>query len=155
MPEGACVPPHLTPREFVTLCARASDMKGDIAVDVEEALGRAGVGDDAREKRARTLSKGTLQRVGLAAALVHGPELLILDEPMDGLDPLARKQVRALLSEERRRGRGVLFSSHILSDVEELCDRVCVLREGRVAALGTRAEVLHGEETLEELFIKT
>jgi ABC-2 type transport system ATP-binding protein len=78
-----------------------------------------------------------LQRVGLAAALVHDPELLVLDEPMSGLDPVGRKEVRDLIFDERASGRTVFFSSHILADVETLCDRVCILRRGEVVVSGT------------------
>src|SRR5262249_17949861 len=90
----------------------------------------------------RSLSKGMLQRVALAAALVHDPELLVLDEPMSGLDPVGRKEVRDLIVDEKRRGRTVFFSSHILSDVEMLCDRVCILRQGEVVVSGVIRELL-------------
>jgi ABC-2 type transport system ATP-binding protein len=97
---------------------------------------------DAIDRSARALSKGMLQRVGLAAALVHEPELLVLDEPMSGLDPVGRKEVRDLIVEEKHRGRTVFFASHILSDVEMLCDRVCILRKGEVALAGVLRELL-------------
>ncbi|WP_394831987.1 ABC transporter ATP-binding protein [Pendulispora rubella] len=141
LPETPYVHPHLSPREFVTLCARLSDMR-DPAARVSNALARTGVGD-AIDRPARTLSKGTLQRVALAAALVHAPELLILDEPMSGLDPAGRKQVRDLVLEEKAKGNSVLLSSHVLSDVELLCERVCILRAGTVAFEGPLAGVLN------------
>ena len=140
LPESPYVHPHLSPREFVTLCARLSDLREPHA-RVADALARTGV-TDAIDRPARTLSKGTLQRVALAAALVHGPELLILDEPMGGLDPAGRKQVRDRVLEEKAKGNSVLLSSHVLSDVELLCDRVCILREGSVAFEGPLAGVL-------------
>jgi ABC-2 type transport system ATP-binding protein len=83
-----------------------------------------------------------LQRTGLAAALVADPELLILDEPMSGLDPIGRKEVRDLIVEERRRGRTIFFSTHILNDVESLCDRVAILSKGEVVVSGRIAELL-------------
>ncbi|HWL85619.1 MAG TPA: ABC transporter ATP-binding protein [Polyangiaceae bacterium] len=154
LPENPYVHPHLTPREFVTFCARLSDGAGrDLAARVERTLGRAGM-RESLDRPAHTLSKGMLQRVGLASTLVHEPELLILDEPMGGLDPVARKEVRTLILEEKSKGHTVLLSSHILSDVELLCDRVCILREGRVALEGALTDVLAGEETLEELFAR-
>ncbi|WP_394842544.1 ABC transporter ATP-binding protein [Pendulispora brunnea] len=140
LPENPYVHPHLSPREFVTLCARLSDMR-EPAARVSEALARTGVGDTI-DRPARTLSKGTLQRVALAAALVHEPELLILDEPMGGLDPAGRKHVRDLVLEQKAKGNSVLLSSHVLSDVELLCDRVCILRSGSVAFEGPLAGVL-------------
>ena len=77
---------------------------------------------------------------------MHDPELLILDEPMSGLDPVGRKEVRDLIVEEKQRGRTVFFSSHILSDVEMLCDRVCILRQGEVVVAGSLRELLVAEQ---------
>lgn len=103
--------------------------------------------------RVAALSKGMLQRVALAAALVHDPELLVLDEPMSGLDPVGRKEVRDLIVEERQRGRTVFFSSHILSDVEMLCDRVCILRRGEVVVSGALGEILEAGKRRSEITI--
>jgi ABC-2 type transport system ATP-binding protein len=94
------------------------------------------------DRAVRTMSKGMLQRVGLAAALVHEPELLMLDEPMSGLDPVGRKEVRDLIVEERRAGRTIFFSSHILSDVELLCDRLCILKKGEIVVSGALVDLL-------------
>ncbi len=105
-------------------------------------LGRVGLGDRP-QLRLRKYSKGMLQRLGLAAALVHEPELLILDEPMSGLDPFGRRDVRELILEQRERGVTVLFSSHILPDVEMLCDRVAIVLAGRLTRVATVAELTH------------
>ena len=86
---------------------------------------------------------GRLQRTGLAAALVADPELLILDEPMSGLDPVGRKEVKDLILEERDNGRTIFFSTHILADVEALCDRVTILRKGQVVVGGALSELLN------------
>jgi ABC-2 type transport system ATP-binding protein len=136
LPENPYVFPYLSPREFVTLCGRLSGLRG-AALDrrVEEVVARVGLAD-AIDRAVTKLSKGMLQRVGLAAALVHDPELLVLDEPMSGLDPVGRKEVRDLVLEEKKRGRTVFFSSHILSDVEMLCDHVTILRKGQVVVAG-------------------
>jgi ABC-2 type transport system ATP-binding protein len=164
LPENPYVYAYLTPREFVTLCARLNGVGGaGLAGRVTKVLERLGVAY-AMDRAVRTMSKGMLQRVGFAAALVHEPELLILDEPMSGLDPVGRKEVRDLIVEERKAGRTVFFSSHILSDVELLCDRLCILRKGEIVvsgslgdllvASGNRFEVtLHGasEELVKEL----
>jgi ABC-2 type transport system ATP-binding protein len=140
--ENPYIYPYLTPREFVTLCARLSGLSGARLRDgVTRVIDRVGV-TYAIDRPARTLSKGMLQRVSLAAALVHDPELLILDEPMSGLDPVGRKEVRDLIVEEKTQGRTVFFSSHILSDVEMLCDRVCILRNGRMMVSGSLRELL-------------
>jgi ABC-2 type transport system ATP-binding protein len=142
LPENPYVYPYLTPREFVTLCGRLSGLSGSgLRTKVEAVLERVGVAY-AIDRAVRALSKGMLQRVGLAAALVHEPELLILDEPMSGLDPVGRKEVRDLIVEEKKAGRTVFFSSHILTDVELLCDRVCILRKGEVVVAGAIGELL-------------
>src|SRR6185295_15250913 len=109
-----------------------------------QVLGQVGVAY-AADRPVRRLSKGMLQRTGLAAALVADPELLILDEPMSGLDPVGRKEVRDLIVEERRRGRTIFFSTHILNDVETLCDRVTILRRGQVVVSGRLGELLNRE----------
>ena len=142
LPENPYIYPYLTPREFVMLCGRLSGMRGqELFSRVERTLERVGMGY-AIDRAARALSKGMLQRVGLAAALVHGPDLLILDEPMSGLDPVGRKEVRDLIVEEKKAGRTVFFSTHILNDVETLCDHVCILRRGKVVVSGVLGELL-------------
>jgi ABC-2 type transport system ATP-binding protein len=142
LPENPYVYPYLTPREFVELCGRLNGVTGArLHKRVATCLERVGVAY-AADRKVRTLSKGMLQRVGFAAALVHEPELLILDEPMSGLDPVGRKEVRDLILEERSAGRTVFFSSHILSDVELLCDRVTILRKGEVVVAGALRDLL-------------
>lgn len=142
LPENPYIYPYLTPREFVALCGRLSGLGGaELATRVERVIAAAGV-SHAIDRAVRTLSKGMTQRVGLAAAMVHEPELLILDEPMSGLDPVGRKEVRDLIVEEKRAGRTVFFSSHILSDVEMLCDRVCILSSGEVVLAGKIRDLL-------------
>jgi ABC-2 type transport system ATP-binding protein len=84
----------------------------------------------------RKFSKGMLQRVGLAQSLVNDPEIVFLDEPMSGLDPVGRREVRDLIAELRDEGKTVFMCSHILSDIEVLCDRVAILKQGRLAQVG-------------------
>jgi ABC-2 type transport system ATP-binding protein len=96
---------------------------------------------DARGRRVDEMSKGMQQRLGIAQALVGKPELLLLDEPTSALDPVGRRTVRELLEEVRRRGVSVLLNSHLLSEVELVCDRVVILLAGRVVAAGTPAEL--------------
>jgi ABC-2 type transport system ATP-binding protein len=153
LPESPYVYPYLTPREFVALCGRLSGLSGSSLADkVVKVVNRVGIGH-AIDRPARALSKGMLQRAALAAALVHDPELLILDEPMSGLDPVGRKEVRDLIVEERQRGHTVFFSSHILSDVEMLCDRVCILRQGQVVVAGSLRELLVQNKRQSEITI--
>ena len=104
-------------------------------------IGRVGLGERP-QLVLRKYSKGMLQRLGLAAALLHDPELLILDEPMSGLDPFGRRDVRDLIHEQRERGVTVLFSSHILPDVEMLCDRVAIILAGKLTRVATVGEIV-------------
>ena len=97
---------------------------------------------EARTRQLRKFSKGMLQRVGLAQALIHGPELVILDEPMSGLDPLGRKQVRDLILSLKEQGKTVFFSTHIIPDVEMICDRVGILVQGKLLAEGRVEELM-------------
>jgi ABC-2 type transport system ATP-binding protein len=96
---------------------------------------------DARTRRVEAMSKGMQQRLGVAQALVGGPRLLLLDEPTSALDPVGRRTVRGLLEELRGKGVGVLVNSHLLSEIELVCDRVVILLDGRVVAAGTPAEL--------------
>jgi ABC-2 type transport system ATP-binding protein len=145
LPENPYVYPYLSPTEFVELCARLSGLSARAArARTRSVLDRVGVAY-ASERQVRRLSKGMLQRTGLAAALVADPELLILDEPMSGLDPVGRKEVRDLIFDERKAGRTIFFSTHILSDVETLCDRVSILRRGEVVVSGRLGDLLKRE----------
>jgi ABC-2 type transport system ATP-binding protein len=153
LPENPYIYPYLTPREFVELSGRLSGMSGSLLRKrTEEVLDKVHV-LYAADRQARRLSKGMLQRTGLAAALVHDPELLILDEPMSGLDPVGRKEVRDLIFEERAAGRTILFSTHILSDVEAICDRVTILREGTVVVAGALRQILRGDVLRTEVLL--
>src|SRR6478736_1408508 len=126
---------------------------GDVAtrrrIGVATLLDRVGLGAE-RRLQMRKFSKGMIQRVGIAQALLNDPEVIFLDEPMSGLDPLGRRDVRSLILELRDQGRTVFFSSHILSDAETLCSRVAVVAKGRLAASGSLTEILafevHGWE---------
>lgn len=143
LPENPYVYPFLTPLEFVEMCGQLSGLKGKVLRDrSREVLGRTGV-LYAADRPARRLSKGMLQRTALAAALVADPKLLILDEPMSGLDPVGRKEVKDLIVEERAAGRTIFFSTHILGDVETLCDRVTIMRKGKIVVAGKLSELLH------------
>jgi ABC-2 type transport system ATP-binding protein len=111
--------------------------------------------ETARKIQLRKYSKGMLQRVGLAQAILHDPRVVILDEPMSGLDPLGRREVRDIILELKREGRTVLFSTHILSDAEMLCDRVGVIAGGKLRGVGAPDEIVriktNGMEVLFEI----
>jgi ABC-2 type transport system ATP-binding protein len=145
LPENPYVYPHLTPREFITMCGRLSGMRGrSLRARVEQVLDKVGI-LYAADRQVRRLSKGMLQRAALGAALVADPEMLILDEPMSGLDPVGRKEVRDILFGEREGGRTIFFSTHILSDVEAMCDHVTILRLGQVVVSGPMRGLLRGD----------
>jgi ABC-2 type transport system ATP-binding protein len=151
LPENPYVYPYLTPREFVSLCGRLNGLGGsDLSKRVEKVIDRVGIAY-AIDRPVRALSKGMLQRTGLAAALVHDPELLVLDEPMSGLDPVGRKDVSDIIVEEAAAGRTVFFSSHILADVERLCDHVCILRKGEVVTAGAIDDLLGASQRRTEI----
>jgi ABC-2 type transport system ATP-binding protein len=145
LPESPYVYPYLTPTEFVSLCGELSGLSPRVARSrALETLKYVGIAY-AADRPVLRLSKGMLQRTGIAAALVADPELLILDEPMSGLDPVGRKEVRDLIVDERRRGRTIFFSTHILTDVQTLCDRVAILRRGRLVVSGKLSDLLKRE----------
>ena len=110
--------------------------------------------EDAAGTHLRKYSKGMLQRIGIAQALVNDPELVLLDEPMTGLDPVGRVEVKRIIERLHERGKTVMFNSHILSDVHELCSRIAIMRDGRVIWQGTVDEALDEAPSLEDFFMK-
>jgi ABC-2 type transport system ATP-binding protein len=121
-----------------------------------ELLAKVGLDEKDWNKQLRKFSKGMLQRVGLAQALISEPEIVFFDEPMSGLDPIGRREIRELIVELREKGTTVFMSTHILSDVEALCDNVAILRRGRLAATGNLDELLttQGEKQIYEVSLK-
>src|SRR5579864_7105194 len=121
---------------------------------IEEVLQRVGLAD-VKGVQLRKFSKGMLQRAGIAQAILHDPKVVFLDEPMSGLDPMGRREVRDLMEQLKREGKTVFFSTHILSDAEMLCDRVAVLVGGKLQGVGAPREMVdvavHGMEILFEL----
>ncbi len=122
----------------------------------EELLTKVGLDEKDWNKQLRKFSKGMLQRVGLAQALINEPEIVFLDEPMSGLDPIGRREVRELIAELREKGTTVFMSTHILSDIEALCDNVAILRNGKLAATGNLSDLLTsgGEKQSFEITVK-
>jgi ABC-2 type transport system ATP-binding protein len=142
LPENPYLYQYLTAIELMDLCGRLVGLDGPTRTRrTSELIERVGLGH-AADRPVRKYSKGMMQRLGLAQALLGEPRLLILDEPMTGLDPIGRKEVRDLMLEERKKGCTLLFSSHILSDVEMLCDRVAIIHRGRMSAYGKLSELL-------------
>ncbi len=142
LPEQPYFYDYLTAREFLVYCGALCDLpKTETSQRADELLQLVSLTDSA-DKQLRKFSKGMLQRVGLAQALINNPEVLFLDEPMSGLDPLGRREVRDLIVNLRNRGKTIFFSSHILTDVEAMCDRVAILNKGRLIESGKLSEIL-------------
>ena len=141
LPEGHKIPGYLTARQTLSIFGRMSGMESkDIQRRGVELLQKLRI-DKWIDVRVKKYSKGMTQRLGLACALIHSPNVLLLDEPTDGVDPVGRREIRDLLKDEAANGCTVLLNSHLLSEIELTCDRVAVLRNGKVAAFGTVEEL--------------
>jgi ABC-2 type transport system ATP-binding protein len=145
LPENPYFYEYLDALEFVGLCGSLFGIpRAERRKRAEDLLERVGLAE-ARKLPLRKFSKGMLQRLGIAQALINTPELLVLDEPMSGLDPVGRRDVRNLILELRDSGTTILFSSHILSDVEMICDRVAIINSGVVTSVGALSDLLRPE----------
>jgi ABC-2 type transport system ATP-binding protein len=143
LPENPYFYDYLTAEELLTYFAHLFGYStADAKKRAANLLDRVGIGEERRRQQLRKFSKGMVQRVGIAQALLNDPEVIFLDEPMSGLDPLGRREVRSLILELRDQGRTVFFSSHILADAEALCSRVAVVAGGRLAAAGRLTDML-------------
>jgi ABC-2 type transport system ATP-binding protein len=142
LPENPYFYDYLTGREFLDLCARLFGLRSAARRERIGRLLRLTQLEEAAHLQLRKYSKGMLQRLGLAQALVNDPSLVILDEPMSGLDPLGRKAMRDIILTLKAEGRTIFFSSHILPDVEVLCDRVGILVAGRLRDVGRLDQIL-------------
>ncbi len=156
LPENPYFYDYLTAREFLDYCAELFGYgKTERRSRTQQLLARVHLDEKSWDKQLRKFSKGMLQRVGLAQAIINDPEIVFLDEPMSGLDPIGRRQVRDLIAGLRAQGTTVFLCSHILSDIEVLCDRVAILKQGRLAEIG-RLEELHkraGEDYRIEILV--
>jgi ABC-2 type transport system ATP-binding protein len=142
LPEQPYFYDHLTAEELLDYMGELFAIPpSDRRRSVDQLLKRVGLAD-AQHIPLRKFSKGMVQRVGIAQALINDPELIFLDEPMSGLDPLGRREVRDLIFDLKRKGKTVFFSSHILSDAETLCDRVAILNRGALQGCGELREIL-------------
>ena len=151
LPEQPYFYDYLTARELLHYYGRLSgmDAKG-LSNKITTMLDRVGLGD-AAGVQLRKFSKGMLQRAGIAQAILHDPKVVFLDEPMSGLDPMGRREVRDLIEQLKHEGKTVFFSTHILADAEALCDRVAVLHKGELRGVGAIADLtstVHGRVEL-------
>jgi ABC-2 type transport system ATP-binding protein len=146
LPENPYFYTFLTAREILHFYAKLSGMSSaDRSERVEMLLGWVGL-EHAADERLRTYSKGMLQRVGIAQALVHDPSVIFLDEPMSGLDPLGRKEIRDIILRLKDEGKTVMMNTHILSDVEMICDRVAIIVMGKIRYQGRIKDFLSEED---------
>ena len=154
LPEHPDVYRFLTGREMLRFAGQLCGLSGaDLERRARAVLQEVDL-TEAADRRIATYSRGMRQRICLAQALIHDPDLLILDEPTGGLDPLGRLLIRRIISDWRNRGKTVFFSSHELSEVELVCDRVCILARGRVVAQGVPHELAAPGERLEQFFMR-
>lgn len=153
MPEISYYPKYLTLSEFVHTCAAVSGVPRRVRAEaVRSVIERVGMTEH-RNSRLSNFSKGMLQQAGCAQALVHSPDILILDEPMSGLDPIARMRMRHLLSDLRDEGKTILFSSHELGEIEMVADRILLMNKGRLVYQGPIDEIVNTSGNLEQAFL--
>jgi len=154
LPETPYFYEYLTPEEFLDFAGALCDVPAAARRRrADQLLGRVGL-DHARGRPLRKFSKGMLQRIGIAQALMGDPDVVVLDEPMTGLDPLGRKDVRDLILELGREGKTVLYSTHILPDVEMTCDRVAIVVGGRLRSVGRLASLLSARVLSTEIVLR-
>ncbi len=146
LPENPYFYDYLSGRELLYYTAALFGLEEDDAQSrADELLQSVGLDDDRADRQLRKYSKGMLQRIGIAQALINDPEIVFMDEPMSGLDPIGRREIRDLLLSLREKKKTLFFSSHILSDVEALCDRIAILAHGRLLRSGTVHEMTEDE----------
>jgi ABC-2 type transport system ATP-binding protein len=152
LPENPYFYDYLTAREFLTYCAELFGCdRATRESRTKTLLTQVGLEEKNWNRQLRKFSKGMLQRVGLAQALINDPEIVFLDEPMSGLDPVGRREVRDLIASLRTQGKTVFMCSHILSDIEVLCDSVAIMKRGRLAQTGSLDDLRARETSLFEV----
>lgn len=154
LPENPYFYDYLTAEELLRFGGRACGMDRSAIINRTDMLLAKVNLDQARKRPLRSYSKGMVQRAGLALALVHDPQVVILDEPMSGLDPIGRKMVGDIILELKGEGKTVFFSSHILSDIERFCDRVGIIVGGRLRLVSPLDSLLAENISLEEVFLR-
>lgn len=152
MPEAPYFYERLTGAEFLRFCAELFE-KNLTGEESDSLLAQVGL-LSAKDKAIAAYSKGMKQRLGFAQALVNDPEYILLDEPLDGLDPIGRKEIKNIIRDLRSRGKTIFFNSHILYDTEELCDEIGILHEGKLIYSGPVKEFCAGKP-LEQRFVET
>ena len=151
MPESPTFYQYLTGQEFLEFIANIFDIKNKNK-RIHDVLKEVNL-EDAKDKKIRNYSKGMLQRLGLAQAIINSPDTLFLDEPLDGLDPLGRAEVKKIILDLKKEGKTVFLNTHILGDVAEICDLVGVIDHGTLIALDTPNNLSKGYRDLEDAFV--
>ena len=155
LPEHPDTYRFMTGRELINMTGRLFLMHGrklrDRTAEIGELVGLT----HALDRRSSTYSRGMLQRIGMAQALVHDPDLIMLDEPTGGFDPLGRINIREIIASLKARGKTIFFSSHELSEVELVCDHIGIISGGRLVAEGATQELVQPGENLERYFLRT
>ncbi len=151
MPESPTFYQYLTGYEFLDFVATLFGIKNkeEKIAELLESVRLSG----AKDKRIRTYSKGMLQRLGLAQAMINDPEILFLDEPLDGLDPIGRAEVKKIILDLKKKNKTIFINTHILGDVAEICDMVGILDLGELLAVDTPKNIAHGHRDLEDAFV--
>lgn len=155
LPENAYYYDFLTGLEFLQFTAGIFQIPASVQKQrIPELLDLVGLDrNTARKKQLRQYSKGMLQRIGMAQALINDPELVFLDEPMSGLDPIGRYQVKEIILSLKKQGKTIFFNSHVLSDVEQICDRIAILARGELICMGSLDEIL-GRADIYQVIVK-
>jgi ABC-2 type transport system ATP-binding protein len=152
--ENHHIPPYLSGRQYLQRCAELAGMDrsdaGDQCTRIVEVIGMQG----REQTKASTYSRGMSQRFGLGAALIGNPKLLILDEPTAGLDPIGIREIRLLLESLKTQGMTIFLNSHLLSEVEKICDTVAIINRGRLLVKDTISAIVRDGDTLEDVFVR-
>lgn len=155
LPENPTVYTYLTGYEFLHLCGQFFRIPTrQLKTRIPHLLEQVDLSPQAARKQIKTYSKGMMQRLGFAQALINNPDILLLDEPMSGLDPIGRHDVKQLILSLKEQGKTILFNSHILSDVESLCDRIGIMVNGKIVLTGPMAQLQRPMENLYQLRVQ-
>ncbi len=152
--ENHHIPPHLTGWQYLQRCAELLDInQNDVPVQCRRIVEKIGM-QGREHTKANTYSKGMIQRFGLGAALIGQPQLLILDEPTSGLDPIGIREIRQLLEALKNQGMTIFLNSHLLSEVEKICDNAAIINRGRLLVKDKISALVKDGETLEDVFVR-
>jgi ABC-2 type transport system ATP-binding protein len=154
VPDESLLFDHLTGPEFLEFVGRMYGLERPVAAERARELVSLFELDGARKKLIAEFSKGMRKRLAMAASLIHGPELFLMDEPFEGVDAVGARFMKDLLLDLARRGATIFLTSHVLEVVERLCDRVAIIHEGRLVVEGSMDELRRGSESLEDIFVR-